>query len=110
MHFLGVVVLTCLHYSAGHYVCGRNPREVQQFALTPNQLTRLSLREAAEDNCLSSGCLSAASTPRRSPLSGDAPHLAAFSLHETFSNRSSSMRSSTELDARVRNTLLATSL
>ena len=63
---------------AGHYVCGsgRAAREVQQFALTPAQLTRKSLCEAAEDDRLSSGCLSSASTPRA------APHLTAFSLRE----------------------------
>ena len=62
----------------GHYVCGsgRAAREVQQFALTPAQLTRKSLCEAAEDDRLSSGCLSSASTPPT------APHLTAFSLRE----------------------------
>ena len=65
-------------WPAGHFVCGcgRSAREVQQFALTPDQLTRKSLCEAAEDDCLSSGCLSSASTPRA------APHLTAFSLRE----------------------------
>lgn len=93
-------------------MCGRNPREAQQFALTPDQLTRLSLREAAEDDCLSSGCLSSASTPRhRSPLANGAPHLATFSLREALSDhRSSSLRSSTEMDPRARNMLLGTSL
>ena len=28
---------------AGHYVYGRNPREVQQFALTPAQLVRCTI-------------------------------------------------------------------
>ncbi len=68
------------------------------------------MREAAEDDRLSSNCLSCASTPRRSPLSDSEAPLAPFSLREAFSNRSSSMRSSTELDPRVRNSLLASSV
>ncbi|KAK9843472.1 hypothetical protein WJX81_004368 [Elliptochloris bilobata] len=76
----------------GHYVCGRNAREVQQFALTPDQLTRKAMCEAAEDDCMSADCLSNTSTPRT------APHLTAFSLREALSNSSNSLRSSTELE------------